>query len=125
ALADEKYATARAHEASALVKLGEREGLRAPLAAFLGATDPMIEAVGLARDAGILDAKNGGWAVDKPAPTVKASIDAPGGPSRLAILLAEDGEVTLSIGGQAVAVGARSDRVRFVDLDRPRGRIDV
>jgi len=60
-LTDEKYATARAHEAAALVKLGEREGLRGPLASFVVLADPMIEAVGLARDAGLLGAKSGGW----------------------------------------------------------------
>ena len=61
AFADERYVTTRPHEAHALVALGVRAELRPALARFAGTPEPMREALSIARDAGLLDAPNGGW----------------------------------------------------------------
>lgn len=62
AFTNERYVHLRAPEARALVALGARSELRAPLARFAGVPTPMVEAVDIARDAGLLDAAHGGYA---------------------------------------------------------------
>jgi hypothetical protein len=127
ALSEEKYATARTREALALVKLGEKEGLRAPLASFVVQADPMVEAIGIARDAGLLGSKFGGWSAAKAAASANGSVDAPAGPSRLVVLLGEAGSdaVTAKVGDRVLTVPTRSDAVRFVDFDSVGKRVDV
>jgi hypothetical protein len=57
----ERYVDVRPKEARALARLGAREVLLAPLRRFAGVPEPMLEAIDIARDAGLLVAANGGW----------------------------------------------------------------
>ncbi len=66
AFAEEPYLSARPHEALALVKLGARAELYAPLARFAGAPWPMREAVAIAASAGLLTREHGGWVPTAP-----------------------------------------------------------
>jgi len=59
--ANERYVDVRPKEARALLQLGVREGLAAPLRRFAGLPDPMLDAVVIARDAGLLEVAQGGW----------------------------------------------------------------
>ncbi len=70
-LTDERYVSARAAEAEALVALGVKEDLRAPLERFAGVPEPLPEVVDLAERAGLLVAP-AGWR----APGAPASLDA-------------------------------------------------
>ena len=62
-LAEERYVSARAAEAEALVSLGAREELRAPLERFAGVPEPLPEVLDLATRAGLLVAPSG-WRAD-------------------------------------------------------------
>jgi arylsulfatase A-like enzyme/HEAT repeat protein len=62
-LTEERYVSARAAEAEALVSLGAREELRAPLERFAGVPEPLPEVVDLAARAGLLVAPSG-WRAD-------------------------------------------------------------
>jgi len=62
AFAEERYLHVRPKEARALVRLGARETLRAPLARFAGVPTPMEGVLDRARDAGVL--APAGWSVD-------------------------------------------------------------
>ncbi len=62
-LLEERYVSARAAEAAALVSLGAREELRAPLERFAGVPEPLPEVVDLAARAGLLVAPSG-WRAD-------------------------------------------------------------
>jgi arylsulfatase A-like enzyme len=64
AFTEERYVHIRPLEARALVALGAREELRAPLARFAGVPEPMTEALAIARDAKLLDPKHGGAVLD-------------------------------------------------------------
>jgi len=86
--AEERYVDIRPKEARALLSLGVREGMAAPLRRFAGVPDPMLEAVAIARDAGLLEAATGGWklgAATLPSSShVDAEVTVPGtGPARL------------------------------------------
>jgi arylsulfatase A-like enzyme len=59
--ARERYVDARPKEARALVRLGAKDALLAPLRRFAGVPDPMTEGLEIARDAGLLVPANGGW----------------------------------------------------------------
>jgi hypothetical protein len=103
--ASERYVSMRADEARALVALGARAELRAPLERFAGVPAPMLEAIAIARDAGILDPKHGG--VARPAPTLDATltIDARA-PRRLLVLTAAAGALEATIARTAIATTA-------------------
>jgi arylsulfatase A-like enzyme len=98
----ERYVDARPKEARALVRLGARDGLVAPLRRFAGVPEPMFEAVELARDAGLLVPAQGGWkAPAAPESHVAVDLAVPGtGPARL--LVAAHGDVTARVDGEAV-----------------------
>ena len=74
ALMEERYVTTRPHEARALAALGVRSDLRAPLARLAGLPEPMREAILVARDAGLLDAANGGFRSEAPSERVDATL---------------------------------------------------
>jgi arylsulfatase A-like enzyme len=57
----ERYVDVRPKEARALQRLGAREALLAPLRRFAGVPDPMIEALDVAGEAGLLVPAQGGW----------------------------------------------------------------
>lgn len=58
--ANERYVHLRAPEARALLALGAKQELLAPLKRFAGLADPMPEALDIAREAGLLVPANGG-----------------------------------------------------------------
>ncbi|MDB4936198.1 MAG: Choline-sulfatase [Labilithrix sp.] len=126
----ERYVDARPKEARALVRLGARDGLLAPLRRFAGVPEPMTDAVAIARDAGLLLPGQGGFAA-KPssasAPHVEADLTVPGtGPARLLILGAGEGTLTASVDGAAVRLVPRG-AVWTAELPSigPRARVDV
>ncbi|MDB4943317.1 MAG: Choline-sulfatase, partial [Labilithrix sp.] len=84
----ERYVDVRPKEARALLRLGARESLLAPLRRFAGVPDPMIEATALAREAGLLDPRNGGWSAPGGATaTADVVVTASGaGPARLLVV---------------------------------------
>jgi hypothetical protein len=87
--ARERYETSRSHEAEALIALGARRELRKPLARFAGLPEPMLDAVGIAREAKLLEPSAGGVAFEVPAPDLVARVTVPSGPLRLLVLSAE------------------------------------
>ena len=111
---NERYVDARPREARALVRLGARDALLAPLRRFAGVPDGMVEAVELARDAGLLVPAQGGWKAPATPPqwhvevelTAPPSTTAPAtaapGPARLLVLGLGEGAVTARVGGEPV-----------------------
>ena len=96
AFAAERYVDIRPKEARALLQLGVREAMAAPLRRFAGVPDPMLEAVAVAREAGLLEAASGGWkhgAATLPTSShVDAEVAVPGtGPARLLAIGLGDG----------------------------------
>ncbi len=89
--AQERYETARSHEAEALVALGARRELREPLARFAGLPDPMVDAIRIAREADLLEPSTGGVAFAAPLTDVAARVTVPSGPLRLLVLSAGEG----------------------------------
>jgi arylsulfatase A-like enzyme len=105
----ERYVDARPKEARALVRLGARDGLLAPLRRFAGVPEPLFEAVELARDAGLLVPAQGGF---KPpgavGPQVDVEVTVPGtGPARLLVVGLGEGEVDARVDGAAVRLVQR------------------
>ena len=83
----ERYVDVRPKEARALARLGAREVLLAPLRRFAGVPEPMLEAIDIARDAGLLVPIHGGWKAPATPPwhlDVEVSV-AGEGPARLLI----------------------------------------
>jgi arylsulfatase A-like enzyme len=116
----ERYETARSHEAEALVALGARRELREPLTRFAGLADPMLDAVGIAREAKLLEASTGGVSLPSAAPDLLARIAVPSGPLRLMVLSAgEGGELSGSFGDKPLVpqVDAAGPNVHIRDLD--------
>jgi len=101
----ERYVDVRPKEARALLRLGAREALLAPLRRFAGVPDPMTEALEVARDAGLLVPAQGGWKA--PSATewhADVEVTVPGaGPARLLVLGTGAG------GGPDAALSARVD----------------
>jgi arylsulfatase A-like enzyme len=93
--ATERYETARPFEARALLALGAGKDLLAPLAVFAGLVDPMTDAITLAHEGKLLDAKHGGVDFAEPKADVEARVSVPGasGPRRLWVLAAGEGGV--------------------------------
>ena len=101
----ERYVDVRPKEARALQKLGAREALLAPLRLVAGVPDPMMEAVEVARDVGLLVPAQGGWkATSATEWHVDAEVTVPGrGPARLLVLGAgpAGGPLTARVDGAA------------------------
>jgi arylsulfatase A-like enzyme len=96
----EPYVTTRPHEARALFALGARRELFAPLARFAGSPEPMLDAVTLARDAGLLIAKAGGWSSPAPVPDMRATLALPPASAhRLLVLCAAAGPLEATADG--------------------------
>jgi hypothetical protein len=120
ALVGERNVGARTHEARALLALGTRTELRAPLARFAGMPDPMIDAVRLARDARILDSAAGGLSLDAPKQMVSGTVSVPVGvPLRLLAISASTVVTSLSgtAGERAVGEDHPVGDVHVVELD--------
>jgi len=105
AFVEERYGHMRGSEAEALIKLGAKEELRAPLARFLGMPEPLDGAIGYAREIGVLAPKTGGWV-------------APGGPlatspRHIAVDLVVEGEGPARL---VVFAGSREDPVGMEPL---------
>jgi hypothetical protein len=120
----ERYETTRSHEAEALIALGARRELRKPLARFAGLPEPMLEAVGIAREAKLLEPSAGGVSVELPAPDLVARVTVPSGPLRLLVLsaeakAAEGGNVSGSVGETPLPAEApsASPTVHVYDLE--------
>ena len=92
-LEKERYEPARPPEARALVALGAAQDTLAPLTLFAGLPDPMTEAVVIARDARLLDARSHGATYAPPLVDVDAEVTVPAaeGSSRLWVLAAAEG----------------------------------
>ncbi len=105
AFVNEGHVDVRPKEARALLQIGARDALLAPLRRFAGVPEPMLDALGIARDAGLLTAAQGGWKsgqarsleVDAEVTTTTASGAV--GPARLLVLGAGEGPVTGRIDG--------------------------
>jgi hypothetical protein len=120
----ERYETARAHEARALLQLGAKKELYAPLERFAGLPEPMIDSIAIARDAKLLLPASGGVALDSPRADVEAHVTVPTAadagekePLRLLVLAAgEGGTLTGSVGGEALGPGIDVGAVHIRDL---------
>ena len=93
----------------------------APLALFAGLPDPMVEAIIIARDGGLLDTRNGGVALDAPRIDVRAELAVPSGvPLRLWVLGGrEGGELSGTADEEAFGPVTTTGAVHSVEL-RPR-----
>jgi hypothetical protein len=133
-LGEERYETARAREARALLAIGVRRELYAPLARFAGMPDPMIDSIAIARDAKLLEPSLGGLSLDRPEVDVKATvtlrIDAAGDPARttplrlLVLVNAEDPAkegLSGSVGGEPLGPGADVGAVHIRELSARQG----
>lgn len=88
---DEPYANVRPKEARALAILGAKEELLPGLVRYASAADPMVEAIAIARDAGLLRPNRGGIAWDGAPKEAKAVVTLEAkGPYRLFVLTADD-----------------------------------
>jgi hypothetical protein len=123
----ERYETARPFEARALVALGGGKDALAPLTVFAGLPDPMTDAVVIASEAKLLDARRGSVSFEPPAVDVDARVFVPGerGALRLWVLAAgEGGELSGEVDGQALGGVTTAKGVHFVDVE-PRVRGEV
>lgn len=121
AFSEERYEHLRPLEARALVKLGAKDDLRAPLARFLGMPAPLFEAVPIAHELGILNAKNGGWSAPKTAsqPHVEIDLVVEGTGAARLVALAGKEPPSGTVDGAPIAFERRGD-VWFAELgERP------
>ncbi|MCL2779097.1 MAG: sulfatase-like hydrolase/transferase [Polyangiaceae bacterium] len=124
----EKYVNVRPREARALVRLGAREELRAPLERFAGAPVPMPEAIAFARDAGLLDPAHGGYVGHASTAQTASSVSvrlrfSAAGPARLLVLLGSDaraGGLVVSVDGEAMTAQPK-DEIWIVELPGGKG----
>ena len=110
ALREERYVTARPVEARALLSLGARSELLAPLTRFAGVPDPMVEAVGVLHEAHLLERTSGGVSLAIAEETLAATVNVPLGPPLRLLVLASKGGGTLS----GTAGGASLVEARFL-----------
>ena len=124
--AGERYVDVRPKEARALARLGMREPLLAPLRRFAGVPEPMLEALSVARDAGLLTPAQGGWRAPVTAPShVEVEVQLAGlGPARLLVLGLGEGAVTAKVDGAAVSLVQHGD-VWTAELPAPGIRVRV
>jgi arylsulfatase A-like enzyme len=133
----EKYVNVRPREARALVRLGAREELRAPLERFAGAPVPMLEAIMFARDAGLLDPDHGGYvgranATQPTSVSVRLRLPAAAAQARLLVLVGNGDAGDAGAGDLAVSVDAEAmtaqpkDGIWIVELEgKKRPFVDV
>jgi hypothetical protein len=125
ALERERYVSARPHEARALLALGARDELAAPLARFAGLPEPMTDALELARQAGVLTAPRGGWSSATPAHGVDVSLRAPAGPSRLLLLASAERSDTHATHGGAPLALRHAGPLRYAELASDGGPTEL
>ena len=129
AFAEERYVSARGSEARALVALGARAELAAPLARFAGLPEPMPDAVEIAGQAGLLVAEHGGWLARAPVPVVDVALVRPRGPSRLLVQVGGDGGVKGTCDGATLAFtkvqGGSVAEVSVPDAGGAKGLVHV
>ncbi len=111
--ANERYVDVRPKEARALVRLGAREALLDPLRRFAGVPEAMVEAVEVARAAGLLTAARGGWASGaKGTPNTAADVTVTvggAGPARLLAVGTADADVATRVAGEPVVMHRRGN----------------
>lgn len=105
----ERYIHMRPKEARALVQLGAREAMLAPLRRFAGVPDGMSEAVEVARDAGLLTSAQGGFRDNGAAPgsagaTVTVTVVGTGAARLLAIARDEANAITVRVDGEELVM---------------------
>jgi len=130
AFAEERYVHVREKEARALVLLGAKEELRAPLARFAGVPEPLPNALDVAKDAGLLVPARGGWvAPDRDAPPSHVDVElgvAGSGPARLLALGAEGAPLRVTVDGADVtASGSGPQWAVELPAVGPRTRVVV
>ena len=139
AFEEERYVNARSPEVSALLRLGVRSGLQAPLARFAGLPEPMTDAIAFAREAHVLVPEAGGVALNAPATRLEETVRVPVGPAlRLLVLAAQPGtQLTGTAGGHSLGadqpvgavhvleLGAAGEPSVAVDLTDPVGVLAV
>ena len=87
ALTEERYVHLRAPEARAVLKLGGKNELFAPLSRFAGTPEPMVEAIAIAREAKLLTPDRGGKEWGTPTSPATATVRfAKAGVARLLVL---------------------------------------
>jgi Sulfatase/HEAT repeats len=119
---EEHYETARAHEARALLALGARRELLRPLTIFAGLPDPMVEAIGIARDAKLLEPGSGGVAYASPRSDVETRVDLPPSAGRVRLFVlsgAVGGTLTGSANGEALGPGIETGALHIRELGLP------
>jgi arylsulfatase A-like enzyme len=126
--AAERYLHVRAAEARALLRLGATAAdLDAPLTRFAGVPEPMPEAIGIARDAGLLREAHGGATFEGKPTRAHAKVQIGyAGPARLLVLAAERrderDDLTARADGQPVATRPAGERTFTAELgERPSG----
>ncbi len=127
AFAHERYLNVRGVEAKALLALGAKDELRAPLARFAGVPEPMPDALAIADAAGLLVAKNGGWSSATPAPEVNVELRTEGGRSRLLVRTAGPGTLSAAIDGRPLTASPSGDLwiAEIEDVRAPRARLSL
>ncbi len=124
----ERYEPARSPEARALIALGAVEETLASLSVLAGLPDPMTEAVVIARDAGLLDARSSGATYQPAVVDVDVEVTVPNGArsSRLWVLGAgEGGELSGEIDGQQLGPVTTTGAVHRVELRDTGGKRTV
>ena len=115
--AEERYGHMRDSEARALMTLGMKEELRAPLARFLGMPEPLFEALPHARELGILGPKTGGWSARNATTGAATGATAPS-PTHVAVDLLVEGTGPARL---VVMAGDPDDRN---GMTKPTGTVD-
>ncbi len=128
-LTDERFVTTRPHEVAALVALGARGELRAPLLRFAGTPEPLRDALRVARDLHLLG--EAGWSSVDPVADVTVSLRAaPPEPDldagadaglRVLVLTARPEAPVVTVGGASVAVTTLSDEEPSADAKADGG----
>jgi arylsulfatase A-like enzyme len=114
---EERFVTTRPNEARALLRLGARAELRAPLTRFAGIPEPMASVLAIAREAKILEPKAGGWSSDSAVPLVQTSLTVTKGTTRL--LLLGSPEVTtfeVTLDGRPLPLTPAKEGVSVIEL---------
>ncbi len=125
AFTNERYLNVRSAEAKALLALGARDELYAPLARFAGVPEPMPDALAVAESAGLLVARNGGWSAAAPAAQVSADVRIAGGRARLLVRTEGPGTLSATIDDRPIAAAPAGDLwiAEIDDVRGPRARL--
>lgn len=125
--ASERYLNVRSSEAKALVALGAKEELRAPLARFAGVPEPMTDALAIAESAGLLTAKNGGWSAPTATAEVMAEVRAAPGRSRLLVRTEGPGTLSGTVDDRPIVAAPSGDLwiAEIEDVRGPKARLSL